>query len=175
MKNKALFLSILFLFLGCKKQEFDDFDFSYSNTFETDFSIKFSSKNDSIFLYENWAAENKQLPRNKTSYLSTLNEKQRSKLESFMSNIDFKSLDTLYFEKYQDGEYYSFYIRKDKIRKTIKVHSYNAPKSLSNFAHWIYETKKSLKLKETQKSFEFKSKKNYPKLPPAINQESSKQ
>jgi hypothetical protein len=45
MKNKALFLSILILFLGCKKQEFDEFDFSYGNTFETDFSIKFKMHN----------------------------------------------------------------------------------------------------------------------------------
>jgi len=43
MKNKAIFLCIPILFLGCKKQEFDEIDFSYGDTFETDFSIKFYS------------------------------------------------------------------------------------------------------------------------------------
>lgn len=165
MKNRVLILFILILFLGCKKQEFDEFDFSYGNSFETDFSIKFSHKNDSIFLYENWAPENNQLPKNKTSYLSVLNKSQKLKLDSFISKIDFKSLDTLYFEKYQDGEYYNFFIRKGKIRKTIKVHSLNAPQSLSSFAHWIYQTKKTLQLTETQRSFEFKSKNIYPEPP----------
>lgn len=167
MKNKILFLSITILFLGCKKQEFDEFDFSYGNTFETDFSIKFQSKNDSVFLYENWASDNAGISKSKTSYLSTLNKSQRSKLDSFISNIDFKNLDTLYFENYKDGEYFNFFIRKDKTRKTIRVHSDNAPQSLKNFAHWIYEIKKSLQLKETKRHFEFKSKNIDPEPPPA--------
>ncbi len=167
MKNIALILSILISFLGCKKQEFDEFDFSFGNSFETDFSIKFNSTNDSIFLYENWAPVNTKTPKGKTSYVALFNKNQRSKLDSFIANIDFKSLDTLYFENYQDGEYYNFFIRKGKLKKTIKIHSNNAPKSLSNFAHWIYETKKILKLTETQRSFEFKSKNTYlePPLP----------
>lgn len=170
IQNKILILLILILLMGCKKQEFDEFDFSYGNTFETDFSIKFSNKNDSIFLYENWAPENNQLPRSKTSYISALNKSQKLKLDSFISNIDFKSLDTLYFEKYQDGEYYNFFIKKGKIRKTIKVHSHDAPQSLSSFAHWIYKTKKSLQLTETPRSFEFKSQNFYIK-PPTTSEE----
>ena len=72
--------------------------------------------------------------------------------------INFKAFDTLYLENYEDGEYFSFFIEKDGLTKNVKVHSHSAPKSLTNFAYWIYTTKKSLKLIETQRKFEFKSK-----------------
>ncbi|SHL76424.1 hypothetical protein [Chryseobacterium contaminans] len=95
-----------------------NFDFSYGNTFETDFSVKFQSKNDSIFLYENWASDNTEIPKSKTNYFSTPNKSQRSKLDSFISNIDFKNLDTLYFENYKDGEYFNFLLEKVRSGKS---------------------------------------------------------
>lgn len=55
MKNIILISGILFLLVNCKKQEFDEFDFSYGNTFETDFSIKFSPANDSVFIRQHWS------------------------------------------------------------------------------------------------------------------------
>lgn len=69
-----------------------------------------------------------------------------------------------YFEKYSDGEYYQFFIKKDGIEKNIKIHSQNLPKILKDFAYWIYEMKKSLKLTQTGRKIEFKS--NFPELIP---------
>lgn len=158
MNNRIPYLLLLFLLLNCKKQEYDEFDFSYGNTFETDFSIKFNSNNDSVFIRENWSSNDFKAPVGKTNYISQLSNLQKKELDSFINTVNFKSLDTLYFEDYSDGEYFSFFIKKDGLTKNIKVHSHSAPKSLTDFADWIYRTKKSLRLIETQQQFEFKSK-----------------
>lgn len=164
---KKIFLLILSIsFLSCKKkQKFDDFDFSFGNTFETDFSIKFNPKNDSVYIRENWSSFKNKTTKSETNYVSVLNASQKIKLDSFVENINFKNLDSLYSERYSDGEYYNFYIRKGEIKKTIKIHSHSAPKSLEKFAYWMYKTKKSLKLTETTRSFDFKSKNSFPDPP----------
>lgn len=158
MINRILGLILLLLLLNCKKQEYNEFDFSYGNTFETDFSIKFNSSNDSVFIREHWSPNDFKAPLSKTNYISQLNNLQKKELDSFIKTINFKAFDTLYLENYDDGEYFSFFIEKDGLTKNVKVHSHSAPPSLTNFAHWIYTTKKSLKLIETQRKFEFKSK-----------------
>ncbi|KQT21434.1 hypothetical protein ASG31_16295 [Chryseobacterium sp. Leaf404] len=160
MKNKILISTVLFLLINCKKQQFNEFDFSYGNTFETDFSIKFSPSNDSVFIREHWSANDLKKPVSQTNYVSQLNKLQKKELDSFIQNINFKSFDTIYFENYQDGNHSSFFINKDGLLKKIIVHSDNAPKSLTDFAAWIYNTKKSLKLIETQRKFDFRSKTN---------------
>ena len=137
MKIKFLLLTLLISFFSCNKNEFEEFDFSFGNTFETDFSIKFNSKNDSVFLRENWSPNEAKSPKSKTNYFAKLNKNQKKELDSFIKNIDFKSFDTLYFEKYSDGEYYNFYLEKNVLKKSIKIHSHNAPKSLEKFAFWI--------------------------------------
>lgn len=160
---KKIYLLILLIFLlNCKKQTFDEFDFSFGNTFETDFSIKFDSKNDSVYIRENWSSFQNRTTKSETNYLAVLNTSQKIKLDSFVENINFKTFDTLYSERYSDGEYYNFHIKKDEIEKTVKTHSHSTPRSLEKFAYWIYETKKSLKLTETKRNFDFKSKNNFP-------------
>jgi hypothetical protein len=144
--------------INCKKKEFEQFDFTYNNTFETEFSIKFSSDSDSVFIREHWYFNDENEPLSKTNYVSRLNILQKKKLDSFIRNIDFKTLDTLYFEKFDDGEFYSFHLKTKNLHKTIWVHSENAPSSLKDFSKWIYDTKKSLKLVKTLRQFEFKSK-----------------
>lgn len=158
MKHKIIALLSLFFLINCKKKEFEQFDFTYGNTFETNFSIKFSPDNDSVFIREHWSRNDKKDPFSNTNYVSRLSNLQKNKLDSFIKNIEFKVFDTLYFEKYQDGEHYSFHIKNNDLNKTIWVHNYNAPKSLDDFSKWIYDTKKSLKLIKTSKTFSFKSK-----------------
>ena len=157
MKDKLFILSIFLLLISCKKKQYDEFDFSYGNTFETDFSIKFTD-NDSVFIREHWSPNDFKKPVSQTNYFSRLNKLQKKELDSFIQNINFKSFDTLYFENYKDGNHSSFFINKDGLVKKIIVHSDNAPKSLTDFATWIYNTKKSLKLVETQRKLDFKSK-----------------
>ncbi|MBO6186262.1 MAG: hypothetical protein J6O88_16505 [Chryseobacterium sp.] len=155
---RILGLILLLLLLSCKKQEYDEFDFSYGNTFETNFSIKFSPDSDSVFIREHWSPNDFKAPLSKTNYISQLNNLQKKELDSFIKTINFKAFDTLYLENYEDGEYFSFFIEKDGLTKNVKVHSHSVPQSLTNFADWIYTTKKSLKLIETQRKFDFKSK-----------------
>lgn len=158
MKNQILISVLIFLLFNCKKQEFEEFDVSYGNTFETDFSIQFSSENDSVFIREHWSANDLKAPLSRKNYVSKLSDLQKTELDSFIKNTDFKIADTLYFEDYSDGEYFSLYIKKDGLAKKINIHSRSAPKSLLNFADWIYKTKKSLNFIETQREFKFKSK-----------------
>lgn len=158
MKLKVLILLIFFLLTHCKKKEFNQFDFSYGNTFETNFSIKLNPDNDSVFIREHWSANDNKAPFSKTNYVSKLSKFQKKKLDSFIENINFKAYDTLYFENYEDGEHYSFHIKNGDLNKTIRVHSNHAPKSLVDFSEWIYKTKNSLKLIQTSNTFEFKSK-----------------
>lgn len=168
MKHKIVVLSILLLLINCKKKEFEQFDFTYGNTFETNFSIKFSPDNDSVFIREHWSLNDGKEPFSSKNYVSRLSNLQKNKLDSFINNINFKAFDTLYFETYQDGENYSFHIKNNDLNKVIWVHSYHAPESLDDFSKWIYETKKSLKLVKTFKTFKFKSKATElepPKLP----------
>ena len=168
---RPILIIFLFIFLGCKQKSYDEFDFSFGNTFETDFSIKFLN-NDTVYIRENWSAndinDNSKAPKSKTNYYSILNKQQIKKLDSFINNTDFTKFDTLYHENYADGEYYKFYIKKNNFIKTIKVHSHNVPKGLEKFAYWIYETKKGLKLEKTKKILDFKSKEIYPE-PPKLN------
>lgn len=170
MKAKIITISIILLLLvGCKKKTFDEFDFSFGNTFETNFSIKFNYSNDSVYIRQNWSAndinDKIKAPKSETNYISIINNEQRKKLDSFVSHINFKKFDTIYHESYADGESYKFHIKQNGIEKTIGIHSHNIPKELENFAYWIYETKKSLKLTETSENFDFKSKFIYPKPP----------
>ena len=56
-------------------------------------------------------------------------------------------------------------MKKNGEQKLISVHSNNSPKELDEFAFWIYELKKSLKLIETKKVLNFKSKIETPNPP----------
>ena len=170
MKVQLIFAFALLLFLlNCKKKSFDEFDFSYGNTFETDFSIKFNNSNDSVFIRENWSAkdisERIKSPKSKTNYFAILSNLQKKKLDSFISEIKFEKYDSNYFENYKDGNYYRIYVNKNGEQKMISVHSNNSPKELDEFAFWIYEVKKNLKLTETKKVLNFKSKIEIPKPP----------
>lgn len=158
MNLKFFTFLIFLLLLNCKKKEYEEFDFSYGNTFETDFSIKFNPNSDSVIIREHWSPHDDKPPISKTNYASKLSHIQRSKLDSFVRNINFELLDTLYYEHYEDGTHCSFYLKKNGKEKLIRVHSETAPKELKRFATWIYETKKSLKLTKTAKHAEFKSK-----------------
>lgn len=149
---------VSFLLLNCKKKQFEEFDFTYGNTFETNFSIKFNPNNDSVMIREHWSPHDDKPPISKTNYVSQLSQIQKSKLDSFVQNINFEILDTLYYEDYEDGTHYSLYLKRNEKEKLIRVHSETAPKELKRFATWIYETKKSLKLTKTAKHAEFKSK-----------------
>lgn len=90
--------------MGCKEEKsFDAFDFSFGNTFEMDFSIKFTHS-DTVFIRENWSYydidENVSSPKRKTNYFSLLLKSEKMELNKLLESIEFSNFDTLYFDDY---------------------------------------------------------------------------
>lgn len=172
MKKQPQILLILFLLIflnSCRQKSFDKFDFSFENTFETDFSISFN-KSDTVFIRENWSRndiyDNIPAPKSKTNYFSILTTDERKKLDSFLITTNFKRYNVKYSENFTDGSAYCFYYKKNEFEKKIFVRSLNPPKELDDFAYWIYTTKKKLKLTKIKKELKFKSNIYNPPPPP---------
>lgn len=173
MKKIALLITITTILLGCKKEEalakFKYFDFSFNNTFETCFSVKFTP-NDSVYIREHWNShdvfDSTNIPKGKTNYIALINKEDKKTLIELISKTQLKKYDTIYDQNYSDGRSYRFYIDKDSIKKSILIHSYknDIPKDLDSLANWIYTWKKKVKLIETKKKLEFYSSKYI--LPP---------
>ena len=173
MKKIALLITITAILFGCKKEEapakFKYFDFSYNNTFETCFSVKFTP-NDSVYIREHWngnnAYDSANIPRIKTNYIALINKEDKKTLIELISKTQLKKYKSEYYQDYSDGEYYIFYIDKDSIKKSIAIHSHknDIPKDLDSLANWIYTWKKKVKLIETNKKLDFFSSKYI--LPP---------
>lgn len=181
MKRILLITVVVFVFLGCKKEEanvkFKYFDFSFNDTFGTCFSVKFAP-NDSVYIREHWNAndvwDSTNIPKGKTNYIALISEKDRETLSELISKTNLKTYNSIYDENYSDGRFYTFYIDKDSIKKSIAIHSYKSdvPKDLDSLAKWIYNWKKKVKLTQTNKKLVFFSSKYVlPPPPPPIKTE----
>jgi hypothetical protein len=80
--------------------------------------------------------------------------------------MKFVMYDTSYYESYEDGHYYEFFINKDTLQKTIFVHSDSIPNELKDFGYWIVATKNKLRLIEIDTTLNFGSLKYF--LPPSV-------
>lgn len=169
---KLLLLISLSIFSFCSKKEekpnYKYFEFSFSNTFKTSFSLKITH-GDSIYIREHWNGkdifDSTSSPRGKTNYIAVISKKQRKVLNNLISKIQLQKCDSMYYENYVDGRTYSIYIDKDSIKKLITVHSYkNVPKELDSLGAWIYQFKTKAKLIKTNKKLNFISSKYV--LPP---------
>lgn len=175
--NKLILISLLCLIaFGCSKSSnsysFKTLEFSFSNTFETSFSIKLVP-GDSLYIREHWSSndiyDSIKSPRSKTNYISKLNAEQLKTLNYLVSKLKLKSYRDEYFDDYVYGSAYSFLIDKDSIKKQVNVHSYKeVPKELDSLAMWLYRLKSQLALKEIDKNLDFKTAKfvNPPPPPP---------
>jgi len=175
--KKGIIITLIFLaFISCSEREkdFDSFEYSYAGTFSTVFSIKFSNS-DTLFLREHWnrgGNENFQFPKSKTNYFAILTEQQKNELSSLIHKVNFKEMNSEYFEDYSDGSAFSIIIRKGDFEKKVFVHSHKIPKELDSLSGWIYYTKMKLILTETKEKLEFESVKALlpppPPLPPIL-------
>ena len=162
MKKQIFNILILTILFSCSKKDkdFDSFEYSYSGTFSTVFSIKFT-ENDSVFLREHWNASERyggpKFPKAKTNYFAIITKEQRNQLSELLNRIDFKKINSEYFEDYSDGSAYQIIIAKNNVKKTVLVHSHSVPKELDSLSKWIYKTKQNLKLIEINKEFDFES------------------
>jgi len=177
MKPNILLTIIILLICGCKnsnyvdrQQKFKQFDFSYNDFFTTCFSIKFTN-GDTVFIRQHWASISDSLKINQ-NYFGILKYTERQKLDSFLDKTKFASYDSLYYEPYEDGEYYQFHFVNDTINKLVFIHSDSIPIELKNLAYWIVKTKKNLKHHLADTLTDFKNLKFFLKPvadPPLIN------
>ena len=135
---------------------FNQFDFSYNDFFSTCFSIKFT-QGDTVFIRQHWASAFSDSLKSNKNYRAILSDQERERLDSFLTKIKFSTYDTSYYESYEDGHYYEFFINKDTLQKTIFVHSDSIPNELKDFGYWIVATKKKLKLVEIDITLDFGS------------------
>lgn len=82
---------------------------------------------------------------------------ERQKLDSFINKLNITSYDTPYYQSYEDGDYYQFYVANDTLQKTIFVHSDSIPAELKNFGYWIAATKEKLRHLPVDTAVEFRS------------------
>ena len=148
-----------------KPKVFTSFDFSYNDVFSTCFSIKFN-RDDEVFIKQHFASAFSDTPKSGQSYYAILAEIDRHRLDSFIDKTNFAMFDTSYYQNYQDGEEYKFFVDKDSIQKTIYVRSDSIPNELKTFAYWIVSLKKNLKLFATDTIVNFGSVRHF--LPPII-------
>jgi hypothetical protein len=172
MKQIVISFIVLTLVFGCNQPErkskiFNDFDFSYNDVFSTCFSIKFT-QGDTVYIRQHFSPSFSDLPPADTSYVSVLQSKDRERLDSFIKATNFNKYDSVYYEGYQDGIEFQFFIVNDSTRRRIYVHSMTAPKELYLFAKYIVETKKRLKHTPVDTVINYGSLKNF--LPPTVSE-----
>ena len=150
MKYFLLLVAVCVTLLSCnnfhhvdKSKSFNQFDFSYNDFFTTCFSIKFT-QGDTVFIQQHFAPFSDTLKSSK-NYYAVLNKVERQKIDSFLFEMNFATYDTSYYESYEDGHYYQFFISNDSLQKTVFVHSDSIPTELKAFAYWIVATKRKLK------------------------------
>ena len=175
MKQKIFIICISIFLISCsdKEKDFDSFEYSFAGTFSTVYSIKFTDS-DTVFMREHWNSgryENGKFPKERTNYFALLNIQQRNELSELLQKINFKKVDSEYFENYSDGSAFQLVIKKGNFEKKIFVHSHKIPKELDSLSRWINYTKRKLKLTETNREFEFKSVEGLlpPPPPPIVN------
>ena len=172
MKHLLLFVILIYILAGCNasnksisQQSNLSIDFTYNDVFTTCFSIAFS-QSDTAFIRQHFARPSSDSLKKNTSYYIILTKSDKNKLDSFIMNIPIQSLDTLYFQEYQDGVDYQFHFQNDSISKSIRVHSDNAPSALTNFRNWILDLKNQYKFYQIDTILYFESAK-YVLPPPA--------
>ncbi|MGN6531073.1 MAG: hypothetical protein ACTHK0_04905 [Ginsengibacter sp.] len=101
-----------------------------------------------------------------TTYFAILSNTEKQTLDSFINKINFALYDTSYYQSYEDGNYYQFFIANDTLQKTIFVHSDSIPKELKALGYWIVATKEKLKHFPIDTMVVFGSLKNF--LPPTV-------
>lgn len=172
MKPAFLLLSFSLAISACdnshkidKPQTFKTFDFSYNDFFNSCFSIKFTH-GDTAFIRQYFAPTFSDTPKSNQSYYALLADSVRQRIDSFINKINFAKVDTSYYQPYEDGIEFQFYIDKDSIQKIIYVHSDSIPDDIRIFAFWIANLKKKLELRTIDTTINFESVRHF--LPPSV-------
>lgn len=148
-----------------RQESFHSIDFTYNDVFSSCFSIKFS-QSDTAYIRQHFASSFSDNLKSETSFFTLLSKPDKITLDSFIHTIPFDSYDTSYYEDYQDGIDYQFYIHKNHLKKIIRVHSDSVPSKLTDFKNWIVRKKENFQLHQVDTTIRFESEK-YVVPPPA--------
>ncbi|HTE33139.1 MAG TPA: hypothetical protein VK666_22300, partial [Chryseolinea sp.] len=146
---RALNYLLLFLLaVSCRsnktdKTPFKEFEFFYSDTWSSAFSIKFT-QTDTAYIRQHFVSNRYKkvdsIINDNTSYIGLLDPTQKKTLDSFVLHTKFSQYDSSYDEKpVEDGITMLFFISTDSSYKTIHINSEIAPAELLNFGQWINE------------------------------------
>ena len=128
---------------------FEEFEFSYTNTFGDSYTIKFT-EGDTVYVA-------RYFPYPYSNFIGVIPSYERKKIDSLISLINFNKLDTMYYQDYEDGVGYQFYVKNDSLAKTILVHSDIVPNNLKQVANWIVNAKRNWRLLPIDSIFEMKN------------------
>ena len=163
MRFSILFCLATLLLISCdnsqkpvRQESFKSIDFTYNDVFSTCFSIKFS-QSDTAYIRQHFTSSFYDNLKSETSYYTLLSKADKTTLDSFIHTMPFDRYDTSYYEDYQDGIDYQFYIHKDKLKKSIRVHSNSVPSELIELKNWIVQKKAKFELHQVDTAISFES------------------
>ena len=161
LKTFAL-ITWLFLF-SCTRSNrtireyaYDQFEFSYNDFFHQAYTIKFS-QSDSVLMRQYFASSLFNNLKSQTSYWAQLSAFDKLQLDSVLSAINLFDFDSSYYEDYEDGSEFQFFIRKDTMQKLIYVRSHFPPKELELLNTLLGDFKDSLMFSPIDTVWRFES------------------
>ena len=66
---------------------------------------------------QHFSPELSDFPKRNKSYFAILSKQEREKADSFIRALNFNKYDTTYYQHYEDGIEYEFYISNDTMQK----------------------------------------------------------
>jgi len=165
MRVSIVLMISIFLLVGCKKNKIEELDYTFSDSFAINFSIKYKN-GDTIYFRKNFEDLAKNPYKWNENYFAILNSKQKEEFNKHLNSLNIKKYDSIYEQNFVDGVTYKFYFKTNTISKMVFVHSHEAPEELDEFSNWIYNLKKNIKLHKLNKEIDIKSENiNYQPIP----------
>ena len=167
MIKKVIFVTIVLIFFGCKKEEtielpFDSFTLSSYARQGTN-SIKFT-KSDTVYLQ-------RRFPRPQENFYAILQDDEKSKLIKYLQILILEKFKSLYIqEKLFESETYLINLSYKEKSKSISIYGSTAPKKFYTFIDSLEIFKKNLKFLPTKKIIEFGDLGSIVPPPPPIKQ-----
>jgi hypothetical protein len=148
--------------IGCsndervKQNHFDSLEFTYNDVFTTCFSVKFT-RTDTAYIRQHFASFFSDSLQSNTTYYTVLSHDDWMALDSLIVVTDFSRFDTSYFESYEDGIDYLFYVQDKASSKRVRIHSEMGPPEIVRFKDWIVSRKESWLLHQSDTLVDFES------------------
>lgn len=156
MRLSIVILCSLLFFVSCNQNKIKEMDYTLSDSFKVNFSIKYKN-GDTVYFRKNFEDTSRNPYQWNENYYAILNSKQKKDFNYYLSGLKIEKYNSIYQQNFVDGVTYQFYFKTNLNEKLILVHSHDAPKELNEFSNWIYNFHKNIKLYKLKKQIEVKS------------------